>query len=146
MAATVGNESSLLRGRWAISEGISELKKRDCKIKQKLGRIRQKIRHFPVVILRADLYAEDHDETDDALNSHNSIEVESAKNDSLPCELGLRYPLLQSIMAGRKNHQTIQVRLYRIQYRIRYCMRYRVRYEIRNTISYTILYAISCTI
>jgi hypothetical protein len=55
MAATVGNERSRLRGRWAISEGISEAKKRDCgdvidltKLGRKLGRIRQKIRHFPV--------------------------------------------------------------------------------------------------
>ncbi len=50
MAATVGNERFRLRGRGAISEGISELKKRDCKIRQKLGRTRQEIRHFPVAI------------------------------------------------------------------------------------------------
>jgi hypothetical protein len=50
MAATVGDERSRLRARGAISEGISELKKRDCKIRQKLGKIRQEIRHFPVVI------------------------------------------------------------------------------------------------
>ncbi len=50
MAATVGNERSRLWGRGAISEGIFELKKRDCEIRQKLGRIRQEIRHFPVAI------------------------------------------------------------------------------------------------
>ena len=83
--------------------------------------------------LRADLYAEDNDETDGAFNSLDRMALmaaESAANDSLPCELGLRYPLLQSIMAGRRNHQTIQVRLYRIRYRIRYHIRYRIRYNI----------------
>ncbi len=77
--------------------------------------------------LRADLYAEDHDETDEAFNSQDHMEAASAKNDSLPCELGLRYPLLQSIMAGRRNHQTIQVRIYRKQYRIRYRIRYNIQ-------------------
>ncbi len=38
--------------------------------------------------LRADLYAEDHNEMDEAFNSHDRIEAESAANDSLPCELG----------------------------------------------------------
>jgi hypothetical protein len=68
--------------------------------------------------LRADLYAEDTNETDEAFDSHDGIEARSAKNDSIPCELGLSYPLLQSIMAGRRNSQAIQVRLYRIRYRI----------------------------
>jgi hypothetical protein len=31
----------------------------------------------------------------------------SAKNDSISFDLGLRYPLLQSILAGSKNHQTL---------------------------------------
>ena len=31
------------------------------------------------------------------------------KNDSISCDLGLRYPLLQSIFAGHKNHQTLHV-------------------------------------
>ena len=54
--------------------------------------------------LRADVYAEDHEETDDTFDM-----AKSAASDSIPCELGLRYPLLQSIMAGKRNHQTIQV-------------------------------------
>ncbi len=85
--------------------------------------------------LRADLYVEDNDEIE-AFNSpwQDRMEAKSAANDSLPCELGLRYPLLQSIMAGRRNHQTIQVRLYRIRYRLRYCIRYRIRYRIRYNI------------
>ena len=100
--------------------------------------------------LRADLYAEDNDETDDAFNSQDRMEAKSAANDSLPCELGLRYPLLQSIMAGRRNHQTIQVRLYRIRYRIRYYIRYRIRYNImkiiikRYRIRYRIRYFTQC--
>ena len=57
--------------------------------------------------LRADLYAEDQEETDETFDSR--MEAKSAANDSIPCELGLRYPLLQSIMAGKRNHQTIQV-------------------------------------
>ncbi len=78
--------------------------------------------------LRADLYAEDNVEIDEYFNSQDRMEAKSAANDYLPCELGLRYPLLQSIMAGRRNHQTIQVRLYRIRYCIRYYIRYRIRY------------------
>jgi hypothetical protein len=58
MAATVGNERSRLRGRWAISEASPSLKKRDCgdvtgfdRISQKLGTIRQNVRCFPVGFL-----------------------------------------------------------------------------------------------
>jgi hypothetical protein len=38
------------------------------------------------------------------------------KNDSISCDLGLRYPLLQSIFFGHKNHQTLQVSAYNITY------------------------------
>ena len=31
------------------------------------------------------------------------------KDDGISCELGIRYPTLQAIMSGDKNHQTIQV-------------------------------------
>ena len=57
--------------------------------------------------LRADLYAEDNYEIDEAFNSQDHMEAKSAGNDSLPCELGRHYLLLQSIMAGRRNHHTI---------------------------------------
>ena len=30
------------------------------------------------------------------------------KDDGISCELGIRYPTLQAIMSGDKNHQTIQ--------------------------------------
>ena len=36
-------------------------------------------------------------------------EIESAKNDGISCELGIRYPTLQSIMSGNKNILSIQV-------------------------------------
>jgi hypothetical protein len=91
--------------------------------------------------LRADLYAEDHGETDEAFNSHDRIEAVSAKNDSLPCELGLRHPLLQSIMAGRWNHQTIQVRIYLKQYRIRHSTKQKNYYMVYDIV-YDIVYGI----
>ena len=59
--------------------------------------------------LRADLLAEEEDVQDEVIEPKASHEAECAKNDSLPCELGLRYPLLQSIMSGHRNHQTLQV-------------------------------------
>ncbi len=86
--------------------------------------------------LRADLYAMDHDETDEAFDSR--MEAKSAANDSIPCELGLRYPLLQSIMAGKRNHQTIQV--FDIVYDIVYNIVYNIvpDLSIHQLISYTI--------
>jgi hypothetical protein len=89
--------------------------------------------------LRADLYAQDNDEIDETFDSHDSKAAESARNDSLPCELGLRYPLLQSIMAGRRNHQTQHVKTYRIRYQIQYNKRYS-KFSISYTIFYTILH------
>ncbi len=32
------------------------------------------------------------------------------KDDGISCELGIRYPMLQAILSGDKNHQTIQAR------------------------------------
>ena len=34
-----------------------------------------------------------------------------ARNDSISCELGIRYPVLQAILSGRKNHQSLMVRI-----------------------------------
>ena len=31
------------------------------------------------------------------------------RDDGISCELGIRYPMLQAIMSGDKNHQTLQV-------------------------------------
>ena len=35
--------------------------------------------------------------------------LEADRNDGISCELGIRYPTLQSIMAGQRNHISIQV-------------------------------------
>jgi hypothetical protein len=59
--------------------------------------------------LHADQLAEDSEDLDEGFESHDRMEAKSAQNDSLHCELGLQYLLLQSIMSGRKNHQTLQV-------------------------------------
>ena len=37
-----------------------------------------------------------------------------ARNDSISCELGIRYPVLQAILSGRKNHQSLMVSIYYI--------------------------------
>ena len=61
--------------------------------------------------LRADLMGGEDDDDQNAALAMERIEGEkrkSAKNDSISCDLGLRYPLLQSIYAGSKNHQTLQ--------------------------------------
>ena len=52
-------------------------------------------------------------------------ELEADKNDGISCELGIRYPTLQSIMAGRRNHLSIQVHnIYILLYIITYIMVY----------------------
>jgi hypothetical protein len=43
---------------------------------------------------------------------NQSERKKAARNDSISCDLGLRYPLLQSIFAGHKNHQTLHVSQY----------------------------------
>ena len=35
-----------------------------------------------------------------------------AGNDVISCELGIRYPVLQAILSGRKNHQSLMVRIH----------------------------------
>ena len=80
--------------------------------------------------LRADLTGGEEDEDENTARAMQRIEGEkrmSAKNDSISCDLGLRYPLLQSILAGSKNHQTLQARINQTLYRTR--IRYRVRYQ-----------------
>ena len=38
-------------------------------------------------------------------------------NDSISCDLGIRYPTFQSIMSGKRNHLSLHVR-YRMRYRM----------------------------
>ena len=70
--------------------------------------------------LRADLTGGEEDEDENTARAMQRIEGEkrmSAKNDSISCGLCLRYPLLQSILAGSKNHQTLQARINQTLYR-----------------------------
>jgi hypothetical protein len=57
--------------------------------------------------LQADLAGEDGFEED----PKSSAEDWLARNDSISCELGIRYPVLQAILSGRKNHQSLMVRV-----------------------------------
>jgi hypothetical protein len=49
--------------------------------------------------------------SEDDLSLERVTELEADKNDGISCELGIRYPTLQSIMSGRKNHLSIQVNI-----------------------------------
>jgi hypothetical protein len=74
--------------------------------------------------LRADLGGADDEDYEHQNTSHAMKQVEtdkkqSARNDSISCDLGLRYPLLQSIFAGSRNHQTVQAS-HHIRYRTRH--------------------------
>ena len=53
----------------------------------------------------------DADSSEDDLSLERVTELEADKNDGISCELGIRYPTLQSIMSGRKNHLSIQVNI-----------------------------------
>jgi hypothetical protein len=90
----------------------------------------------------ADMDTEDNDEIDEAFDSQDRMEAKSARNDSPPCELGLRYPLLQSIMAGGRNHLTLQVTTKNIVYDILYMISYTIPYTVNvyHTISSCIVY------
>jgi hypothetical protein len=61
--------------------------------------------------LQADLAGDDDSE---AVPPPNGKEDVLARNDSISCELGIRYPVLQAILSGRKNHQTLMVRYHYI--------------------------------
>ena len=49
----------------------------------------------------------DAEEDDDAISVISSLEAD--KNDGISCELGIRYPTLQAIMSGTRNHKSIKV-------------------------------------
>ena len=59
--------------------------------------------------LRANLGGKDDEAGDETIQRLDAEKKLSAKNDSISCDLGFCYPLLQSIFAGQKNHQTLQV-------------------------------------
>ena len=98
--------------------------------------------------MQADLACEDDSE---AVPHANSPEDWLARNDSISCELGIRYPVLQAILSGRKNHQSLMVRAYEtgcnseielISYTISYTMSYTISY----TISYTTNFALTISL
>ena len=59
--------------------------------------------------LQADLACEDNSE--EVVIAPSAAESWLARNDSISCELGIRYPVLQAILSGRKNHQSLMVRV-----------------------------------
>ena len=66
--------------------------------------------------LRSDLCGEDEEAGDETIRRLEAEKKLSAKNDSISCDLGLHYPLLQSIFAEKKKHQTLQVSAYTTPY------------------------------
>ena len=60
--------------------------------------------------LRADIYAEDNADLDETFTISEDVATETAKNDSVPCELGLSYPLLQSIMQDVEHTRRLRYR------------------------------------
>ena len=62
--------------------------------------------------LQADLGGDEDIEPEKVAAS--KIEAYLARNDSSSCELGIQYPVLQAILSGRKNHQSLIVRIHHI--------------------------------
>ena len=70
--------------------------------------------HLPYLLkLRTDLCGEEDEQgpgdDSESIQSQDDHSKLAQRNDSISCDLGLRYPLLQSILPGHKNHQTLQV-------------------------------------
>jgi hypothetical protein len=59
--------------------------------------------------LQADLAYQD--DSEELVIPTSAAESWLARNDSISCELGIRYPVLQAILSGRKNHQSLMVSL-----------------------------------
>ncbi len=57
--------------------------------------------------LQSDLAGDDDIEPEEVAASR--AEDWLARNDSISCKLGILYPVLQAILSGRKNHQTLMV-------------------------------------
>ncbi len=87
--------------------------------------------------LQADLAGEE--DSEEVLSPTRAAEEWLARNDSISYELGIRYPVLQAILSGRQNHQSLMVTLVSVTY---YSMSYRILYTILYTTSHTISYTI----
>ena len=59
--------------------------------------------------LQADLAGED--DSEEGVSPTRAAEDWLARNNSISCELGIRYPVtvLQAILSGRKHHQSLMV-------------------------------------
>ena len=80
--------------------------------------------------LQADFASEE--ESEEVVSPTRAAEEWLARNDSISCELGIRYPVLQAILSGRKNHQShmVSVTYYSISYAISYTISYAMSYMI----------------
>jgi hypothetical protein len=103
--------------------------------------------------LQADLAGKE--ESEEVVSLTRAAEEWLARNDSISCELGIWYPVLQAILSGRKNHQSLMVSItyYSISCAILYAILYYdvvcdIVYDkaILCTISYTTSHTISYTI
>jgi hypothetical protein len=47
---------------------------------------------------------------DGMIRDARSLELAVDRNDSISCDLGIRYPTFQSIMSGKRNHLSLHVR------------------------------------
>ncbi len=65
--------------------------------------------------LQADLAGDDDVEPEEVAASW--AEDWPSRNDSISCELGIRYPVLQAILSGHKNHQTLMVSAHTHKYK-----------------------------
>ena len=67
--------------------------------------------------------------------------LEADRNDGISCELGIRYPTLQSIMAGQRNHLSIQVHyIYHDIYHSIYHIIYHAIYILKYIMVYIMVY------
>ncbi len=57
--------------------------------------------------LQADFAGED--DSEEVVSPTRAAEDWLARNDSISCELGIRYPVLQAILSRRKHHQSLMV-------------------------------------
>ena len=68
--------------------------------------------------LQVDLQDADGDEEDADGDEEDDTDLRTLiadKDDRISCELGIRYPTLQAIMSGDKNHQTIKLALLHVE-------------------------------
>jgi hypothetical protein len=88
-----------------------------------------KLRAESADLVRGDDEDYEHQAAGRAMKQIESYKKQSARIDSISCDLGLSYSLLQSNFVGSRNQQTVTLQA--SQYHTRYSTRYRTRYRIR---------------